>query len=86
MRISTYVTAVVVSIGIALLVAAELKAPFEYLVAPSTENNRRNSEADMLVTKDGRVMLAWTEFYTSEGSDWGKARISAMYSKEGGRM
>jgi sialidase-1 len=31
------------------------------------------------------VMLAWTEFYTSEGSDWGKARISAMFSKDGGR-
>ena len=65
--------------------AADLEEPFEYFVAPSTDANKRNSEADMLVTKDGRVMLAWTEFYTSEGSDWGKARISAMYSSDGGR-
>ena len=57
---------------------AELEKPFEYFVAPSTDANKRNSEADMLITKDGRVMLAWTEFYTSEGSDWGKARIAGM--------
>ena len=74
-----------ISFGLAFLVAAELEDPFEFLVAPSTESNSRNSEADMLVKKDGRVMLAWTEFYTSEGSDWGKARISAMHSKDGGR-
>ena len=71
--------------GLILLLGAELKDPFEFLMAPSTESNRRNSEADMLVKKDGRIMLAWTEFYTSEGSDWGKARISAMHSKDGGR-
>ena len=50
------------------VVGAELKDPFEFLMAPSTESNRRNSEADMLVKKDGRIMLAWTEFYTSEGA------------------
>ena len=83
MRISMYAIAAM-AVGIAVLLAAELKEPFEFLVAPSTESNKRNSEADMLVTKDGRVMLAWTEFYTSEGSDWGKARISAMYSNDGG--
>jgi sialidase-1 len=74
-----------VTVSLVALFAVELKDPFEFLVAPSTESNKRNSEADMLVTKDGRVMLAWTEFYTSEGSDWGKARISAMFSKDGGR-
>jgi Neuraminidase (sialidase) len=79
------VAALAGTFSLALLWAAGLKEPFEFLVAPSTESNKRNSEADMLVTKDGRVMLAWTEFYTSEGSDWGKARISAMYSKDGGR-
>src|SRR4051794_26150762 len=73
------------TLAVAVMLAADLKESFEYLVAPSTEENKRNSEADMLVTRDGRVMLAWTEFYTSEGSDWGKARISAMYSKDGGK-
>jgi sialidase-1 len=84
-QISLYASALAVAAGVAVLLAADLKEPFEYLVAPSTDSNKRNSEADMLVTKDGRVMLAWTEFYTSEGSDWGKARISAMYSKDGGK-
>jgi sialidase-1 len=69
----------------AALLAAKLKAPFEYVVAPSTETNKRNSEADMLVLKDGRVMLAWTEFYTAVGSDWGQARIGAMFSSDRGR-
>jgi sialidase-1 len=75
----------VIAASAILLLGAELEKPFEYFVAPSTDANKRNSEADMLITKDGRVMLAWTEFYTSEGSDWGKARISAMYSSDGGR-
>ena len=74
----TSILGCLISFGVALLVAAELEDPFEIFVAPSTESNKRNSEADMLIRKDGRVMLAWTEFYTSEGSDWGKARISAM--------
>lgn len=69
----------------ALLFAAKLKAPFEYMVAPSTESAKRNSEADMLLLKDGRLMLAWTEFYTPVGSDWGPSRIAAMYSKDQGR-
>src|SRR3954447_3359373 len=72
-------------LALATLFAAQLEKPFEFFVAPSTDTNKRNSEADMLVGKDGRVMLAWTEFYTSEGSDWGKARISAMDSKDGGK-
>jgi sialidase-1 len=38
----------------------------------------------MLVLKDGRLMLAWTDFYTSAGSDWGAARISALFSKDRG--
>lgn len=30
-------------------------------------------------------MLAWTEFYTSLGSDWGAARIAAMFSSDQGQ-
>lgn len=58
---------------------------FEYFVAPATDTNMRNSEADMLQLRDGRLMLAWIEFYTEKGSDWGPARISAMYSRDRGR-
>ena len=64
--------------------AANLRQPLESVVAPATDANLRNSEADMLVLGDGRLMLAWTEFYTSKGSDWAPARISAMYSKDKG--
>jgi Neuraminidase (sialidase) len=68
-----------------LLTGAALREPFEYLVVPATETNMRNSEADMLRLKDGRLMLAWIDFYTTQGSDWGPARISAMFSKDSGR-
>ncbi|MBV6431267.1 MAG: hypothetical protein IANPNBLG_01396 [Bryobacteraceae bacterium] len=78
-------TAVAITAAAAFLLQAKLKQAFEYVVAPSTESNKRNSEADMLVLKDGRVMLAWTEFYTSSGSDFGAARIGAMFSSDGGR-
>jgi sialidase-1 len=39
----------------------------------------------MLVLKDGRLMLAWNEFYTAQGSDWGPSRLAAMFSSDGGR-
>lgn len=84
MRFKLFIAGVT-AIGLAVVLAAPPQEAFEFLVAPSTESNKRNSEADMLVMKNGRTMLAWTEFYTSEGSDWGKARIAAMYSHDGGR-
>jgi sialidase-1 len=77
------VAAVVLILGI--LVFAALEAPFEFVVAPSTESNKRNSEADILPLRDGRLMLAWTEFFTGNGSDWGSAQISALFSSDSGR-
>lgn len=64
---------------------AVLDQPFEYFVAPATATNMRNSEADMLQLKGGRLMLAWTEFYTTDGEDWGPARLSAMFSADRGK-
>ena len=58
---------------------------FEYLVVPAGPGNQRNSEADMIPLKDGRLMLAWIEFYKDSKSDWAPARISAMYSRDLGR-
>src|SRR5262245_42839129 len=69
----------------AALLEAKLKKAFEMVVAPSTESNKRNSEADILPLRDGRLMLAWNDFYTAQGSDWGSARISAMFSKDQGQ-
>lgn len=65
--------------------AATLKQPFEFLVVPATPQNPRNSEADMLQLRDGRLMLAWIDFQGAGGSDWASAVISAMYSKDQGR-
>ena len=68
----------------AALSMAALRQPFEYLVAPAGENNPRNSEADMLLLRDGRLLLAWIDFYGPVGSDWASARISARYSSDRG--
>ena len=65
--------------------AATLSQPFEYLVAPATDTNQRNSEADMLILRDGRVLLAWIDFYGPAGTDWAQARISGRYSSDRGR-
>ena len=69
----------------AVCLAGGLKQPFEYVVAQSSETNERNSEGDMLEFRDGRLMLAWTDFYTSKGTDWGPSRISARISKDRGK-
>jgi sialidase-1 len=58
---------------------------FEYLVAPAGPGNQRNSEADMLRIKGGKLLLAWIDFYTDGRSDWSAARISAMISGDLGR-
>jgi sialidase-1 len=60
------------------------RLPFEYIFAPTSADNPRNSEADMLVLKDGRVLLAWIEFEGTNASDWAGARISAKISKDRG--
>ncbi|MCC7499445.1 MAG: exo-alpha-sialidase [Bryobacterales bacterium] len=65
--------------------AATLQQPFEYMVAPATDSNQRNSEADIHQFRDGSLLLAWTDFYTGQGSDWAPSRISAMTSRDGGR-
>ncbi len=65
----------------AWIALAATKLPLESMFAPATEANPRNSEADALVLRDGRVLLAWIDFYGT-GTDWGAARISARISKD----
>src|SRR3954454_22706887 len=69
----------------ALSVGAALSESFEYFVVPAKPGNPRNSEADMLRLRDGRLMLAWIDFQGEAGSDCATANISAMYSKDQGR-
>ncbi len=58
---------------------------FSLVIAPAGPDNPRNSEADAIVLKDGRVLLAWTEFYGDTGADAGAARIVGRISEDGGR-
>ncbi|MEZ5403770.1 MAG: sialidase family protein [Bryobacteraceae bacterium] len=60
-------------------------AGFEQMLAPSTPENRRNSEADILALPGHKLLLAWNEFYTTQGSDWGAARLASRWSRDGGR-
>src|SRR5262249_45382329 len=64
----------------ALGIAARPPEVFEYLVAPAGPGNHRNSEADILRIKGGKLLLAWIDFYADGRSDWSAARISAMIS------
>jgi len=52
--------------------------------APAVPGNMRNSEADALVLRDGRVLFAWTEFTGDGRSDWSGARLSARISNDQG--
>src|SRR5262245_59854993 len=85
---------------VVLLVAVSLCHPFsrtngeslrksadshEMIVCPATVQNPRNSEADVELLKDGSLLMAYTEFYGGNGTDWGKARIAAKTSKDHGR-
>lgn len=58
---------------------------FSYLVAPAGPGNMRNSEGAILVLKNDRLLLAWTDFYTNNSGDFGPARIASMISSDQGR-
>jgi len=58
---------------------------FRVTIAPSTAENPRNSESDIIELKDGRLLLGWTEFYAGNGADDGAARIVGRVSADGGR-
>ena len=62
-------------------VAAE---PVETMLAPATATNPRNSEGDIVVLRDGKLLVAWSEF-TGGAADDSKARIAAARSADGGR-
>ena len=56
-----------------------------YIAVPAGPGNYRNSEGTILNLGHHRLMLAWTDFYTSNSSDSAPAQIAAMISKNGGR-
>lgn len=58
---------------------------FEFIVCPTSNQNPRNSEASVAQLRDGRLLLAYSEFYGADSSDHAKARISGKTSSDGGR-
>jgi hypothetical protein len=58
---------------------------FETIVCPATNANPRNSEADIIELNDGRLLLAYTEFYHFSPHDMAPARISGKISSDRGR-
>jgi len=58
---------------------------YEIMVCPATKENPRNSEADIIELRDGRRLLAYTDFYCYSGHDMAPARISGKISSDGGR-
>lgn len=58
---------------------------FDLTVCPTSDQNQRNSEASVVELRDGRLLLAYSEFYGADSSDHAKARISGKLSADGGR-
>jgi sialidase-1 len=58
-------------------------ASFETLLAPATAAHPRQSEGDVVVLKDGRLLAAWSEF-SGQGEDHSRAEIVAATSRDGG--
>jgi sialidase-1 len=54
------------------------------IATPSTEHPR-NSEGDVIVLKDGSLLVGWTDFYGGAPGDFAQARISGAKSGDGGR-
>jgi sialidase-1 len=55
------------------------------LLAPASAANPRNSEASMVRLADGRVLVAWTQFYSRGFEDHAPARIVRAESSDRGR-
>jgi len=81
----THVPAVCVCVCLLAAARAAGAETVELMVCPGTAENARNSEGDVLELKDGRLLLAYSEFYTGGGGDHDKSRISGKLSSDGGR-
>lgn len=64
--------------------AADSGALIESFIARATDGNPRHTEADILVRRDGSLLVAWSDFYAGSRDD-APARISAAASNDGGR-
>jgi len=58
---------------------------YELVVCPASEKNPRNTEADIIELRDGRLLLGYTEFYHYGGHDMAPARLAGRISEDRGR-
>lgn len=55
------------------------------VLSPATDERPRQTEASMLAFPDGRLLVAYSDFYTAEGADEGPARIAGRWSTDEGQ-
>ena len=48
-------------------------------------NNPRNSEGDFITLKDGKILLIYSHFSSTSGSDFGNAFLASRYSTDKGK-
>src|SRR3954464_5905839 len=58
---------------------------FDRVLAPAVSSSVRKSEAAIVALQDGRLLLAYTEFYTVSPKDDAPARIVGRHSSGSGR-
>ncbi|MBQ7312776.1 MAG: exo-alpha-sialidase, partial [Clostridia bacterium] len=56
----------------------------EVLFLKTSENNPRNGESTFTRLADGRILFAYTEYYSTCGEDHGTARICCCVSADEG--
>ena len=56
-----------------------------HLVCPSKSSGVRKTEASIIELRDGRLLLAYSDFYTVSSDDAAPARISGRYSSDMGK-
>ena len=61
-----------------------MAGPETTVVAPATDAYPRNSEGDIAVLRDGRLLLVWTRFYGGRADD-AAAEIAGCLSQDQGR-
>src|SRR5258708_4881276 len=75
---------IVFSIVCALSAAPPPDSVFTLMICPAGDQRPRNSEGDIVKLKNGRLLLAYSEFVGADGSDFGAARLGAKTSRDGG--
>ncbi len=80
----------VVAVGVSILAAlhhsasAAVPEVIESFIARASVKQPRQTEADIVVLRDGTLFAAWSDFY-EQAADNAPARISAAKSTDGGR-